>query len=54
MKARHMPRNSDANAAGESCEDVCSVVIHQRRLLEDDKDEDEDEEEAVAVEEYGY
>jgi hypothetical protein len=51
MKARHMPKNSDANAAGESCEDVCRVVIHQGCLLEDDED---DEEEAVDVEEYGY
>ncbi|PNY01653.1 hypothetical protein L195_g024954 [Trifolium pratense] len=56
MKARHMPRNNDANAAGESCDDVRSVVIHQGCLLEVDRDEEEDEEEeeAVEVEEYGY
>jgi hypothetical protein len=48
IKARHMPKKRDANAAGESFGDVDNVVIHHGCLLEA-----EEEEEAIEVEEYG-
>jgi len=46
IKARHMPKKRDANAAGESFGDVDNVVMRHGRFLED-------EEEAVEHEEYG-
>lgn len=53
MKERDIPRNRDANAAGESCEDIVNNVVHQGCLLEGGKEEEE-EEEAEEEEEYGF
>ena len=56
INARDIPRNRDANAAGESCEHVENVV-HQGWLLECGKvegEEGEEKEEAVLIEEYGH